>query len=90
MATHEKTLDQIRRIHSGLHWSKVEALLRHPGAEMYGGSGSTVTFVLHGVKLTVDRPHPRKECGRGLVKRVRTYLDGLGYLASPSKEESDD
>jgi hypothetical protein len=88
--THEKTLDQIRRLQGGLHWRKVEALLRNLGAEVYEGSGSTVTFVLDGVKLTADRPHPHKECGRGLVKRVRTYLDGLGYLALPSEEESDD
>jgi len=90
MATHEKTLDQIRNLQGGLHWKKVEALLRKLGAEVHQGSGSTVTFVLDGVKLTADRPHPRKECGRGLVKRVRTYLDGLGYLASPSADESND
>ena len=90
MATHEKTLDQIRNLKGGLHWKKVEALLRSLGAEVYEGSGSTVTFVLDGMKLTADRPHPRKECGRGLAKRVRTYLDGLGYLAAPSAEESND
>jgi hypothetical protein len=90
MATHEKTLDQIRTLHGGLRWKKVEALLRHLGAEVYEGSGSTVTFVLHGIKLTADRPHPRKECGRGLVKRVRAYLDGLGYLTYPGKREIDD
>jgi len=33
MTTHEKTLDQIRRLHGGLHWSKVEGLLRKLGAE---------------------------------------------------------
>jgi len=90
MDAHEKTLDQIRKLHGGLHWRKVERLLRTLGAEVYEGSGSTVTFVLDGVKLTADRPHPRKECGRGLVNRVRTYLDALGYLASPSEEDTDD
>ena len=90
MTTHEKTLDQIRRLQGGLHWRKVEGLLRKLGAEVYEGSGSTVTFVLDGVKLTADRPHPRKECGRGLVRRVRTYLDGLGYLESPSEDQTDD
>jgi hypothetical protein len=33
-----------------LHWKKVEALLKHLGAECYEGS-STVTFVLGGRKL---------------------------------------
>ena len=46
MAKHGDTLDQIRRLNSGLHWKKVEAFLKHLGAEVYEGSGSTVTFVL--------------------------------------------
>jgi hypothetical protein len=80
MGKHEDTLEQIRQLNGGLHWRKVEALLKHIGAEVYEGSGSTVTFVLGGLKLTVDRPHPRRECGLGLVKRVRSYLNELGYL----------
>jgi predicted RNA binding protein YcfA (HicA-like mRNA interferase family) len=80
MARHGDTIEQIRRLNGGLHWKKVEALLDHLGAEVYEGSGSTVTFVLGGRKLTVDRPHPRRECGRGLVKRVMHYLGDLGHL----------
>jgi predicted RNA binding protein YcfA (HicA-like mRNA interferase family) len=80
MARHEQTLDQIRRLNGGLDWKKVESLLKHLGAELYEGSGSTVTFVLRNRKLTVDRPHPRRECGKGLVKRIRIYLDELGEL----------
>jgi hypothetical protein len=80
MARRQATLDQIRRLNEGLHWTRVEALLRDLGADVYEGSGSTVTFVIDGRKLTVDRPHPRKECGIGLVKRVRSYLRGLGHL----------
>jgi predicted RNA binding protein YcfA (HicA-like mRNA interferase family) len=80
MARHDVTLDQIRRLNGGLHWKKVEALLKHLGADVYEGGGSTATFVVEGRKLTVDRPHPRKECGTGLVKRVRSYLEGLGQL----------
>jgi len=80
MSAGDVTLDQIRRLNAGLHWKKAEALLKKLGAEVYEGSGSTVTFVLEGRKLTVDRPHPRRECGRGLVKRVRSFLEGLGHL----------
>jgi len=80
MAKQTDTLDQIRQLNGGLAWKRVEALLRSLGAEVYEGSGSTVTFVLGERKLTVDRPHPRKECGRGLVKRVRTFLDELGHF----------
>ncbi len=80
MTRDSAVLEQIRRLNGGLHWKKVEALLKSLGADIYEGSGSTVTFVLDGRKLTVDRPHPRKECGRGLVKQVRRYLEGLGHL----------
>jgi predicted RNA binding protein YcfA (HicA-like mRNA interferase family) len=80
MAPDQRTLDQIRRLHGGLHWKKVESLLKAFGAEVHEGSGSTVTFVIRERKLTVDRPHPRRECGRGLVKRVRIYLGDLGFL----------
>jgi predicted RNA binding protein YcfA (HicA-like mRNA interferase family) len=80
MSRHRGTLRQIRRLNGGLEWRRVERFLDALGAESYEGSGSTVTFVLKGRKLTVDRPHPRKECGRGLVKRVRSFLDSLGYL----------
>jgi hypothetical protein len=81
MAKHDKTLDQIRRLNAGLHWTKVEKLLKSYGAEVYEGSGSTVTFVVDAVKLTIDRPHPRKECGKVLVKRVREYLRTIGKLS---------
>jgi predicted RNA binding protein YcfA (HicA-like mRNA interferase family) len=80
MAKHGDTVDQIRRLNPGLHWKKVEAYLKHLGAEVHEGSGSTVTFVLEGRKLTVDRPHPRRECGIGLVKRVRSFLESIGHL----------
>jgi predicted RNA binding protein YcfA (HicA-like mRNA interferase family) len=80
MTRDSAVLEQIRRLNGGLHWKKVEALLKSFGADVYEGSGSTVTFVLGGRKLTVDRPHPRKECGKGLVKQVRRYLEGLGHL----------
>lgn len=78
MKKHRATLEQIRRLNGGLHWTRVEALLKALGAETYEGSGSTVTFVIADRKLTVDRPHPRKECGKRLVKRVRSFLDAAG------------
>ena len=87
MTKKDKTLDQIKQLNSGLHWTKVEKLLKSYGAEVHEGKGSTVTFVIAGVKLTVDRPHSRKECGKGLVKRVREYLIKTGRLKSPEKSQ---
>jgi hypothetical protein len=80
MGKYDDTAEQIRRLNPGLHWKRVEALLKHLGAEVYEGSGSTVTFVLGGRKFTADRPHPRKECGIGLVKRVRSFLQTTGHI----------
>jgi hypothetical protein len=80
MPKHGDTLDQIRRLKAGLRWKKVEAYLKHLGAGVCEGFGSTVTFVFEGRKLTVDRPHPRRECGIGLVKRARSFLESTGNL----------
>ena len=49
-----------------LHWSKVEPLLKAYRAEVYEGSGSTVTFVMDGLKFTMDRPTHAGSVGRGL------------------------
>ncbi len=46
MGKHQKTLEQIKRLMGGLHWTKVEQLLKSYKAKVYEGSGSTVTFVL--------------------------------------------
>jgi predicted RNA binding protein YcfA (HicA-like mRNA interferase family) len=83
MAKHEDTLEQVRALNGNLAWKRVEALLKHLGATVYEGSGSTVAFVLNDRKLTVDRPHPGKECGKGLVKRVKMYSEELGHLGAP-------
>lgn len=80
MNKHTYTLGQLYNLNGGLDWKRVEGLLLHLGAEVHEGSGSTVTFVIRDRKLTVDRPHPRRECGRGLVKRVRTFLKSVGEL----------
>ena len=61
-------------------WRDVETLLMQLGAEREEGEGSTVTFVLNERKLTVDRPHPARDCGHGLVKRVRIFLKSTGNL----------
>jgi hypothetical protein len=46
MGKHPDTLEQIRRLNGGLDWKKVEACLKHLGAEVYEGSGSTVRSCL--------------------------------------------
>ena len=80
MSRDEDTLREIRRLNGSLAWVRVVSLLTRLGADRHEGRGSAVTFVLAGVKLTVHRPHPRKECGRGLVKRVREFLIQTGHI----------
>ncbi len=78
---HRKVLQNIRSLNPGTHWMDVEDLLVHLGAARVEGSGSIVTlFVDEEHHLTVDRPHPRRECGVGLVKRVRRFLRITGHL----------
>lgn len=84
---HRKVLDQIQAANPGTAWADVEALLIHLGAVVREGAGSSVSFFMgeeleH--HLTVDRPHPRRECGRSLVKRVRGFLRTTGHLEERS------
>ena len=65
-------------LNGNLHWRDVEAMLDGLGAEKREMSGSAVAFKLADVRAVFDRPHPRKECGRGLVKRVRAFLAAAG------------
>lgn len=76
------TVANVLGLNGGTHWDDVEDLLVHGlQAEVYEGSGSTVTFVVGTIKLTVDRPHPRRECGKNLVKRVKKILVELNVTA---------
>lgn len=76
---HRSTLADIPALVGGTHRTDVEDLLRNAfNAEVYRGSGSAVTFAVKDVTLTVDRTHPRRECGNGLVKRAGTFLEQIG------------
>ena len=80
MSKHSKTLDQIRERNGGLHWNKVESLLKSLGAEFTEGRRRSVRIVIKERRISVHRPHPRPECGRGLVTRIRELLDDIGEL----------
>ena len=80
---HRNVLNQIAAANPGTDWDDVEALLKYLGAEMAEGSGSTVTFFMGGAgeyHLTIDKPHPRRHCGRGLARRIRSFLRSTGHL----------
>ena len=61
-----------------IKWAAIESLLRALGAKVSEGQGSRVRFYLNGRIITIDRPHPRPTAGRGLVERVRDFLEKAG------------
>ncbi|MEM7807951.1 MAG: type II toxin-antitoxin system HicA family toxin [Planctomycetota bacterium] len=77
----DKTRDAVfaNPVNGNIRWKDVETMLDRLGAVKRELSGSGVSFSLNGVRAVFDRPHPRKECGRGLVKRIRTFLVNAGH-----------
>ncbi|MYH11160.1 MAG: type II toxin-antitoxin system HicA family toxin [Gemmatimonadales bacterium] len=53
-------------------------MFRSLGAEIHERRGSSAIVELNGEIETVHRPHSRPECGRGLVKRMRSFLERAG------------
>ena len=77
---HKRTLAAVfeKQPRGNLKWKDVEAMFRSLGAEIHERRGSSVIVELNGEIETVHRPHPRPECGRGLVKRMRSFLERAG------------
>ena len=77
---HKRTLDAIfdRQVRGNLRWRDVESMFRGLGAEIHESSGSSIIIELNGEVETVHRPHPRPECGKGLVRRMKHFLERAG------------
>ena len=75
---HQPTLHNIQKGNGSTHWADVESLLLALGAERHERQGSRVVFVLEGAVIQVHRVHGRRECGAGLVARVRAFLEKAG------------
>ena len=80
MAKADKTLAAVFAdpINGNIDWREIESMLLALGVEISEGSGSAVRFRLNGVRAVFHRPHPRREAGKGLVKRVRQFLTQAG------------
>ncbi len=61
-------------------WADIESLLRGLGCRVIEGSGSAVKFELHGVMLSVHRPHPAKDAKRYQVRDTREFLTKAGVV----------
>ena len=61
-----------------LKWRNVEAMLGALGAEIHEGRGSSVIIELNGEVEALHRSHRHPECGGGLVRRMRRFLERAG------------
>jgi len=79
-SVHARTLAAIFGKHTrgNLKWRDVESMFRGLGAEIDERRGSSIIIQLNGEVETVHRPHPRPECGKGLVRRMRLFLERAG------------
>ncbi len=53
-------------------------MLKAAGCRVIEGPGSSVTFEFNGRKMTIHRPHPRREALRYRVLAVREFIDRMG------------
>lgn len=65
-------------IRANIHWNEIESLIGMLGGQVSYGGGSSVIFVLNGVKAVFHSPHPRKEASKGVIKRLRLFLEDAG------------
>lgn len=65
-------------INGNIEWRSIESLLVALECQVIEGSGSRVTFILHGQRADFHRPHPGKEALRYRVKDVREFLQRAG------------
>ena len=79
-SNHRNTLATIfdRRARGSLKWSEVESMFRELGAKACERRASSVVIELNEEVETVHRPHLQPECGKGLVRRMRRFLERAG------------
>ena len=78
--THRKTLEKVLAdpVNGNVDWQRIELMLKALGCKVVEGVGSSVTFELSGRKLTLHRPHPRKEALRYRILAVRDFIERTG------------
>lgn len=75
-----KTLERVfsEPVNGNIEWGRIESMLKAVGCRVVEGAGSSVTFEFNGRKMTLRRPHPRKEALRYRVLAVREFLVRMG------------
>ena len=75
---HAKTLDAIMRADGSVELPMVEAFIVAAGGEIENRGNGLYRAKLEGRRMVYDRPHPRKNIGRGLAKRFRDFFKEAG------------
>lgn len=81
MSKHDATLAAIfaKPTRGNIDWRDIEAFFVHLGAQITKPGGSIVNVALRGLRATFHSPHPQHEASKGLVKRIRKFLDDTGH-----------
>ena len=77
--THRKTLQKwlADPVNGNIEWTRIESLLKAVGCRVVEGAGSSVTFEFNGRKMTLHRPHLKKEALRYRVLAVRDFIERM-------------
>jgi hypothetical protein len=77
---HKRTLEAIFQnpTASDLEWREVKSLFEALGADIGRTSGSSRTIALGEVKFVCHEPHNPAILPKGMVRRVRQFLESVG------------
>lgn len=69
-----------------MEWSKVESLLAALGGSIdRSRDGSRIGVFLQGERAVFHAPHPKRVCGKGMVRDIRRFIERAGI--SPEEVE---
>ena len=77
---HDKVLQTIFSDHpsGNMHWSEIESMLTHLGAELRESGGARVIVVLNSHEVTLHRPHHGATFNRPSLHQLRQFLHDAG------------
>jgi HicA toxin of bacterial toxin-antitoxin, len=81
-SSQRKTLEAVfaEPLNGALEWRRIESMLVAVGCRVIEGSGSSVTFEKHGLRVRFHRPHPGKDALRYRVRDARDFLTAIGVM----------
>jgi len=75
---HVVTLNAIMSADANVDLGKVEALIGALGGKIEDRGNGNYRAILNERRMVYDRPHPRREIGRGMAKRFRDFFREAG------------